>query len=99
MEIQSTHRVHTCSTIVISQYCLYKLQQAASQVHVNEEFYIDWEKASVSTIRKDGTKSASKGDFAMKLTALVEAGSHTGYLALVKRRIDLVEKYWLPSPG
>ena len=51
----------------------------------------------MSTIRKDGTKSASKGDFAMKLTALVEAGSHTGYLALalalVKRRIDLVEKY------
>ena len=44
-------------------------------------------------MRKDGSRSASKGDFAIKLIALVEAGSNTGYLALVKRRIDLVEKY------
>lgn len=58
----------------------------------SEEFFIDWENASIATLRKDGSRSASKGDFAIKLTALVEAGSNTGYLALVKRRIDMVEK-------
>ena len=62
-----------------------------TQVH--EDFFIDWENASISTVRKDGSRSASKGDFAIKLTTLVEAGSNTGYPALIKRRIDLVEKY------
>ena len=58
-----------------------------------EEFFIDWENASLSTVKKDGSRSTSKGDFAIKLTASVEAGSNTGYLAIVKRRIDMVEKY------
>ena len=38
-----------------------------------------------------GVRSRSKGDFAIKLTAMVEARSHTGYLALVRRRIDKKE--------
>ena len=51
-------------------------------------------------MKKDGSRSSSKGDFAIKLTAFVEAGSNTGYLALalVKRRIDMVEKYVQSSP-
>ena len=59
----------------------------------HEDFFIDWENASISTVRKDGSKSTSKADFAIKLTYLVEAGSNTGYLAFVNRRIDPVEKY------
>ena len=58
-----------------------------------EEFFIDWENAGLSTVKKDGSRSTSKGDLAIKLTAFVEAGSNTGYLAIVKRRIDMVEKY------
>ena len=46
-------------------------------------------------MKKDGSRSSSKGDFAIKLTA---SGSNTGYLALVKRRIDMVEKYVQSSP-
>ena len=52
------------------------------------EFYIHWENASIHTIQKDGTNSISKGDFSIKLTTLVEAGSNRGYVAVVKRRID-----------
>ena len=56
------------------------------------EFYMDWDSPSIGTVLKDGTRSSSKGDFAIKLTAMVEAQNHTGYLALVKRRIDDKEK-------
>lgn len=64
-----------------------------SQGQGGTEYRVDWDSASIKTIEKNGTDSKSKGDFAIKLTALVEAGSGTGYLAKVKRRIDMVEKY------
>ena len=65
-------------------YALNLLQQA--------DFYVNWNSASIGTVLKGGILSSSKGDFAIKLTALVEARSQTGYLALVKRRIDDKEK-------
>ncbi len=43
-------------------------------------------------VLKDGTKSVRKGDFAIELQSLVEAGSITGYLAMVKRAVD--RKSW-----
>ncbi len=43
-------------------------------------------------VQKDGSLSDSKGDFAMKLTSLVEAGGNTGYMAVVKRSIDGSER-------
>lgn len=46
-------------------------------MHQAPDFYIDWDSASIGTILKDGSKSHSKGDFAIKLTAMVEAQSHT----------------------
>ena len=39
-------------------------------------------------VGKDGAHSESKGDFAIKLEALIEAGSKTGYLATIKQAID-----------
>ncbi len=44
-------------------------------------------------VQKDGSLSNSKGDFAIKLTYLVEAAGITGYMAAVKRRIDNSERY------
>ena len=41
---------------------------------------------------KDGQWSESKGDFAIKLDALIEADEKTGYLATVKRAIDCEER-------
>ena len=42
---------------------------------------------------RDGQRSESKGDFAIKLDALIEANEKTGYLATVKRAIDCEERY------
>lgn len=42
---------------------------------------------------KDGKTSDVKGDFAIKLTAMVEAGANTGYMAKVKRTIDGKTRY------
>ncbi len=43
-------------------------------------------------LNKDGSLSDSKGDFAIRLTSLVEAGGNTGYMASVKRKIDQDER-------
>ena len=51
-------------------------------------FYIDWEPPAVGILHKNGTRSESKGDFAISLEVLVEAGTNTGYLVKVKRGID-----------
>ena len=47
-------------------------------------FYVNWERASVGVVNRDGTTSDSKGDFAIKLDMLIEAGAKTGYLAKEK---------------
>ena len=49
----------------------------------NDHFFVDWENSSIGTVTRDG-KRHSHGDFAVKLTCMVEAASHTGYLAEVK---------------
>lgn len=69
---------------------IYTCQSVAKQT---SEFAIDWESASLCVILRDGTCSQSKGDFAIKLTHMIEAGSNTGYIAQVKRRIDMAVKY------
>ena len=51
-------------------------------------FYVDWDPPAIGMIRKDGLKSEAKGDFAISLEAMVEAGANTGYLARVKRAVD-----------
>lgn len=56
-------------------------------------FYVDWSKSQLGVLNKDGTKSESKGDFAIQLEMLVEAGTKTGYIATVKRAIDGDERY------
>ena len=42
----------------------------------------------MGTLSKSGTKSDAKGDFAIELEGLVEAGPNTGFLAKVKRAVD-----------
>ena len=37
-------------------------------------------------------KKQQVGDFAIKLTAFIEVGNRTGYIATVKRAIDLTER-------
>lgn len=61
-------------------------------VSLQTSFYVHWDPPSIGIVYKDGSKSASKGDFAIKLDMLVEAGSKTGYLAWVKRAIDCDER-------
>ena len=46
---------------------------------------------SIGVVGKDGKRSCNKGDFAIELRALVEAGTRTGYLAYVSRAIDQVK--------
>lgn len=53
---------------------------------------MDWDCPVVGTLSRDGTKSESKGDFAIKLDMLIEAGAKTGYVATVKRAIDGVDR-------
>ena len=48
---------------------------------------IDWENPSISTVHADGSFS-KKGDFAIKISAMVEAQDNTGFIAVVKRAID-----------
>ena len=49
---------------------------------------MDWDPPAVGTVTKNGVKSEPKGDFAISLEALVEAGINTGFLAMVKRAVD-----------
>ncbi len=42
---------------------------------------------------RDERRSESKGDFALTLNMLIEAGPKTGYVAPVKRAIDGLERY------
>ena len=46
----------------------------------------------MGVLQRDGSKSEAKGDFAIRLDMMVEAGSNTGYVATVKRAIDLHER-------
>ena len=55
------------------------------------EYFSDWVNA-VSGVVKGGNKEA-KTDFAIKITAFVEAGNSTGYLADVKREHDGKTRY------
>uniref|UniRef100_A0A1X7TIW3 Uncharacterized protein n=1 Tax=Amphimedon queenslandica TaxID=400682 RepID=A0A1X7TIW3_AMPQE len=57
----------------------------------NKSFYIEWEEPAIGMMSRN-RKSEKKGDFAIKLQCLVEAGSKTGHLALVKRAIDGAER-------
>lgn len=50
------------------------------------EYFSDWEHG-ISGVTKGAYKDA-KNDFAITLTAFVEAGSSTGYLASIKREHD-----------
>lgn len=59
---------------------------------MQSSFYVDWEAASVGTCGRDGVRSESKGDFAIRLDALIEADSKTGFMATVKRAIDGEER-------
>ena len=48
---------------------------------------MNWESASIYV----GPKKQQVGDFAIKLTAFIEAGNRTGYIVTVKRAIDLTD--------
>ena len=56
-------------------------------LYLQTSFFIDWDPPSVGLL-KNGSRSEPKGDFAIALKALVEAGANTGYLAVVKRAVD-----------
>ena len=43
-------------------------------------FAVEWDHPAIRVVYKDGTKSEPRGDFAIKLYKLVEAGTQTGYL-------------------
>ena len=45
----------------------------------------------MGSILKDGSHS-EKGDFAIALESLIEAGAKTGYMARVKRAVDCQER-------
>ena len=45
----------------------------------------------MGSVSKDGSHS-EKGDFAIKLQSLIEAGAKTGYMAKVKRAVDCQER-------
>lgn len=54
---------------------------------------MDWDSPTIGVVNlRDGSKSG-KGDFAIKLDMLIEAGKKTGYVATVKRAIDCMERY------
>ena len=46
----------------------------------------------MGTLGRDGIRSESKGDLAIKLDVLIEADSKTGFMATVKRAIDGEER-------
>lgn len=56
------------------------------------EFFTDWEKGVSGVVKPNGVRK-NKNSFAMKLVALVEADSQTGYLASVKREFDKEERF------
>lgn len=49
-------------------------------------FFVDWERGVLGILK--GGNSTAKNDFALKITAFVEAGSSAGYLCTVKREHD-----------
>lgn len=59
---------------------------------MQSSFYVDWDDPSVGLVTRDGKKSESKGDFAIRLDMLIEAGTKTGYVATVKRAIDRMQR-------
>ena len=52
-----------------------------------------WDEPAIHLQQNDGCLSNKKSDFAIKLSAMVEAGENTGFLANVKRAIDGQQKY------
>ena len=49
---------------------------------------MDWNSPAIGCVGRDGKRSPSKNDFAIKLEMFIEAQSITGYMATVKRKID-----------
>lgn len=56
-------------------------------------FAMMWDDPAIHLQQNDGSLSIKKSDFALKLSAMVEAGDNTGFLANVKRAIDGQQKY------
>ena len=56
-------------------------------------FVMMWDEPAIHLQQNDGCLSNKKSDFAIKLSAMVEAGENTGFLANVKRAIDGQQKY------
>ena len=89
--------VGTCQSLQrpasVSTFCTYCID---ADLHISDvsqaSIYVNWECASVGVVNRDGTSSDSKGDFAIKLDILIEAGTKTGYLATVKGSIDGEER-------
>lgn len=65
------------------------------------EFFSDWDRGVSGTVGR-GEVRHILNDFAMKLTALVKAGTHTGYLCELKREHDKETRYsaysLIPTP-
>lgn len=61
-------------------------------IETRSSFLIDWESATIKLGGQTKRLAISKGDFAIRLTAFVEAGDKTGYTALVKRAFDKTER-------
>jgi len=53
---------------------------------------MDWDDPALYIQQNDGSRSLKKADFAIRLSAMVEAEDNTGFLAIVKRAIDGREK-------
>ena len=51
------------------------------------EFFNDWERGVSGSVGREGVHHVLN-DFAIKITSLVKAGQHTGYMAEVKREHD-----------
>ncbi len=68
------------------------MRPVAVLLHIQSGFVVDWDPPSIRILDRSGKTSRSKGDFAIKLDQLVEAGAQTGYMAWVKRAIDFEER-------
>lgn len=79
--------------LAVTYYTMFLCQNLPSFTTVifymfQSTFFVEWNPPTIGIIGKDRKKSSSKGDFAIQLDSLVEAGSKTGYRAWVKRAID-----------
>ena len=58
----------------------------------SSSYGVDWDNPCINIRHNDGSVTR-KSDFAISLEALVEAKENTGFLATVKRSIDLKTQY------